>query len=82
VHILLEIVSQDPLTIPINLSRIVLGLKAYVTKIAKELGIESKVWQKSFHDHIIRDGTDLETHYEYIITNVDHWREDEYNNFN
>ena len=79
-HLLLEIDQADTSTTSIDLSRIVKGLKAYVSKAARSLGIEEKVWQKSFHDHIIRDEMDLETHYEYIISNVDQWREDEYCN--
>lgn len=77
-HLLLEIDQADTLTTSIDLSRIVKGLKAFVSKAARSLGIEEKVWQKSFHDHIIRDELDLDTHYEYIISNVDRWREDEY----
>lgn len=78
VHLLLEIESTDNLMPSTNLSNIIKGLKAYVSKTARENGIDAKIWQKSFHDHIIRDELDLQTHYEYILSNVDHWREDEY----
>lgn len=81
-HLLLEIDPIDTLTNSTDLSRIVKGLKAFVSKTARNLGVEEKVWQRSFHDHIIRDEMDLETHYEYIISNVDQWHEDEYCNFN
>ncbi len=36
------------------------------------------IWQKSFHDHIIRDEKDLQTHWYYIEENVYRWNEDEY----
>ncbi|HPR34618.1 MAG TPA: hypothetical protein PKY64_03010 [Anaerolineaceae bacterium] len=37
-----------------------------------------RIWQKSFHDHIIRNEKDLQTHWNYIEENVDRWNEDEY----
>ena len=82
VHLLLEIDAMSLLNTSTNLSIIVKGLKAYVSRTATENGFEGKVWQNSFHDHIIRDEMDLQTHYEYIISNVDQWREDEYCNLN
>ena len=77
-HLLIEIDSPDLLGSSTNLPNIVKGLKAYVAKTGQELGIKEKIWQKSFHDHIIRDDKDLETHFEYILTNVACWNEDEY----
>ena len=35
------------------------------------------VWQRSFHDHIIRDDNDLERVRNYIFENPMHWLEDE-----
>ena len=37
-----------------------------------------KIWQKSFHDHIIRDELDFQNHWMYIEENVTRWGEDEY----
>ena len=37
-----------------------------------------RIWQKSFHDHIIRDEKDFQTHWLYIEENVNRWNEDEY----
>jgi len=44
-------------------------------------GIVSKaagysVWQKSFHDHIIRNAEDYHRIYEYISGNPLNWRQD------
>ena len=82
IHLLLEIDQADTSTSSIDLSRIVKGLKAYVSRTATEHGFEGKVWQNSFHDHVIRHEVDLETHHKYIITNIDRWHEDEYCNSN
>jgi len=37
-----------------------------------------RIWQKSFHDHIIRDEKDFQTHWLYIEENLNRWNEDEY----
>lgn len=37
-----------------------------------------KIWQKSFHDHIIRDEQDFQTHWLYIEENLHRWDEDDY----
>jgi len=37
-----------------------------------------RIWQKSFHDHIIRDEKDFQTHWLYIEENLNRWHEDEY----
>ena len=37
-----------------------------------------RIWQKSFHDHIIRSEKDFQTHWLYIEENLNRWNEDEY----
>ncbi len=39
---------------------------------------EQRFWQRSYHDHIIRDETDYWIRYRYIETNPARWRDDEY----
>lgn len=34
------------------------------------------VWQRSFHDHIIRDEADLNIRRNYILNNPSRWQED------
>jgi len=82
VHLLLEIDQADTLKTSTDLSSIVKGFKAYVSRSARDIGMDGQIWQKSFHDHIIRDELDLKTHHEYILSNIDRWREDEYCNAN
>ncbi len=36
-----------------------------------------RIWQKSFHDHIIRNERDFLTHWLYIEENLNRWGEDE-----
>ena len=37
---------------------------------------DKNIWQRSFHDHIIRDETDYRKIWEYINTNVTKWEQD------
>ena len=38
----------------------------------------SKLWQRSYYDHIIRDEADYTARYNYILDNPRRWAEDEY----
>ncbi len=54
-----------------NLESIVRSFKTMVTK---EIG--KSIWQRSYHDHIIRDKNDYQKIWEYIDTNVLRWEKD------
>lgn len=41
---------------------------------------DKKIWQKSYHDHIIRNEKDYQKIWEYIDTNPLKWEEDKYFN--
>lgn len=66
VHLLLRLepTEHDPPT----LSRIVRLFKAAVTKAAGKA-----VWQKGFHDHIIRTEEDYQTAWNYVTYNAAKW---------
>jgi len=55
------------------LQHIVRNLKSYITK---QIGFS--IWQKSFHDHIIRDKSEYHRIWQYIDENPIRWQEDEY----
>ena len=44
--------------------------------VTKSVGFP--IWQKSYHDHIIRNEADYRRIWEYIDTNPAKWREDCY----
>ena len=62
-----------------NLASVVRGFKIGVTKYANAQGL-SFGWQPRFHDHIIRDITEMNVIASYIENNVGRWKEDCYNN--
>jgi REP element-mobilizing transposase RayT len=53
------------------LQNVIGQLKSYTTKKYKYT-----FWQRSFHDHIIRDEKDYAKIWEYIDTNAIKWEED------
>ncbi|MGN1040916.1 MAG: transposase [Candidatus Fimimonas sp.] len=74
VHLILRICSDEcgrPLVAP-TMCRIIKQLKGYVSKQAGR-----SIWQKSFHDHVIRNQRDFEKHQQYIYENPIRWIDDE-----
>jgi putative transposase len=52
---------------------------AYKTTTSKKIhlaGYPDFAWQRSFHDHIIRNAASYEKIYAYILNNPSHWEED------
>jgi REP element-mobilizing transposase RayT len=70
--ILLEPKAQDRSTTHKGtLSKLMNGYKGAVSRQA---GVS--VWQRGFHDHVIRNDQDYEAVYEYIETNPQRWDKD------
>ena len=72
IHLLISIDCTDgrPMVAP-TISRVIQQMKGIVTK-----QIGHNIWQKSFHDHIIRPESDYEMIWEYIDTNPGRWETD------
>ncbi len=49
-------------------------IRSFKTMVTKEIGIS--IWQRSYHDHIIRGEKDYKKIWEYIDTNVIRWEKD------
>ena len=74
VHIMLRACANEygrPLVAP-TMSRVIKQLKGHVSK-----QVGSSIWQKSFHDHIVRCSGDYEEHLLYIYENPMRWCFDE-----
>ncbi len=73
VHLLLRIRADQygrPTVAP-TISTVIKQFKGYASK-----QIGRKIWQKSFHDHIIRDARDYENISAYIQNNPLYWHRD------
>ena len=73
IHLLLQINTDEngqPIAAP-TISTVIQQMKGYVTK---QLGVS--IWQKLFHDHVIRDENDYRIIWEYIDNNPARWELD------
>ncbi len=61
-----------------SLSDLVGAFKSHSDRAVRNELPGIKIWQKSFHDHIIRCEKDFQTHWLYIEENVNRWNEDEF----
>ncbi len=59
-----------------NISTIIGQYKAAVTKAIRKECPDMDVWQRSFHDHIIRNQADYERIWEYVQYNPEKWESD------
>ena len=78
--------AQGPVPTKLSLSDIIHRFKTISTKKyidgVKNKGwppFSKKIWQRSFHDHIIRNERSLKKIREYIINNPENWNTDEHN---
>ena len=51
-------------------------MKMNISKEIHKINPDEKLWQRSFHDHIIRNQKDYDMIWEYIDTNVLRWEKD------
>ncbi len=70
----------QPATTPpkaVYLSQVIAGYKAGVTRRMNRLNqLKSTIWQRSFHDHIIRNEFELNRIREYVANNPSLWEQD------
>ena len=74
VHLLVELAeaAKRPL------GSVIGNIKAKVTSWAKRNGMQHDIWQRGFHEHIIRGSEDFEHVWNYIETNPAKWADDQY----
>ena len=60
------------------LSTIIGSYKSNVSKQIHLINPAVRVWQRSFHDHIVRNENTLERIWKYIDENPYHWNEDKF----
>ena len=82
VHLLIEITEESACE-PVGrhakiVPQIVASIKSAVTRKAREESLEFKVWQQSYHDHIVRNEADLSRIREYIDQNPLKWAIDKF----
>lgn len=61
-----------------TIGAIVRGYKSSVTKQLVLLGFNGKLWQRNYHEHIIRDEKSYINISEYITNNPSQWKDDNF----
>lgn len=61
-----------------TLGRIVGALKSLSANRCRESGLKGALWQRSYHEHVIRGEADYREIWSYIDTNPARWAEDRY----
>lgn len=77
IHLIVNIEREEQSPSP-TIGEIICAFKSITTKIAnKNDGITGrKIWQRSYHDHIIRGDCDYKKIWDYIDTNPLKWKDD------
>lgn len=71
-HILLRLDAANTPNTP-TVSRIIKNMKEHVTRVYGK-----SVWQKGFHDHVIRSEQEYQNAWNYVTFNPAKWETDEY----
>ena len=74
-HIHMILVIEEGLN-NLNLNQIVAQYKSGVTRKIREFFPDMRVWQRSYHDHVIRDQKGYDKIWTYIENNPLKWEED------
>ena len=69
-------IPESPLQSRSVISQIIGYLKMNVSKQIHQAGYSGLIWQRSFHDHIIRNQKDYDKIWNYIEDNPRRWEED------
>ncbi len=77
IHLLLRLSSAAGASPRPTIPEIVCTFKSITTRLCRQNGFtDARLFQNSFHDHIIRDEKDYQKIWEYIDTNVFCWEKD------
>jgi len=76
IHVILIFDERKDHSNSANLSHVIGQYKMSVTKLIHNLNPEITVWQRSFHDHVIRNSHSYEKIWKYIDDNPRKWEED------
>ncbi len=78
VHLLLSIINDGRADPSPTIVSVVGWLKYSISKEICQIDESEKVFQRSFHDHIVRNRHDYDEIYKYICENPMHWQLDKF----
>ncbi|MBM6925694.1 transposase [Pseudoflavonifractor phocaeensis] len=79
VHLLLTVNRATTRVAPTPVGGVVGAIKSRAVVLAKEQGLDAaRLWQRGYHDHIVREETDFLCIWTYIDQNPQKWELDRY----
>ncbi len=79
VHVLLQLEPERATArVAPTLGRVVGAYKSLAANACRTAGLSGGLWQRGYHDHVIRGEADYREIWSYIDTNPDKWAEDPY----
>ena len=76
IHMIVVIGCNTESSVNPTLSQIIGAYKSEVTRLIHQSAPSIQIWQRSFHDHVIRNQRDYERIWNYIHTNPMRWDKD------
>lgn len=76
IHMIVVIGCNTEISVNPTLSQIIGAYKSEVTRLIHQSALNVQIWQRSFHDHVIRNQRDYERIWNYIHTNPMRWDKD------
>ncbi len=73
---ILRAIRESPLRARSVISKVIGYMKMNISKGIHKISPDEHIWQRSFHDHIIRDQKDYERIWTYIDINPHKWEQD------
>ena len=81
IHIIFSLFTETGGASPSpTIPNVVCAFKSQCVRESRKIGYEGKLWQRSYHDHIIRNKKDYEEISKYIYENPINWETDEFYN--
>ena len=77
IHLIVHICNETGGASPSpTISDVICALKSRVSHLCKQKQVANRIFQRSFHDHIIRDSHDYDKIAKYIYENPQNWEKD------
>lgn len=76
VHMILALQDVSGEQVKVTVEHVIGQYKSAVTKQIRKIDPKGKVWQRSFHDHIIRNQQEYEKIWQYVQFNWQKWEKD------
>lgn len=76
IHLLLVVTEREGQDPPLQRASVIDAVRTLKSGTARASGLGGELWQRSFHDHVIRNEADALRIRQYILSNPLKWKDD------